>query len=146
MEQRTKHHDEWITLGNSTPPTPANVPASQFVVEGHQHQSQSARDHIKWPEFVAYCASQKGRRAKDRRHVHDGLPTESGFWKWLCGQKPQWRNKVKPRDEIEGYVLDGKFFEAAAANELHASDPEKYVGRFRPAVKRNGKVQIINPP
>jgi hypothetical protein len=26
-----------------------------------------------------------------------------------CGQKPYWRDKVKSRDQIDGYELDGQF-------------------------------------
>ena len=141
-------NDVLTAQGNSIPATPKKGSSSDVVVEDHQHHqkqpaAQPARDHIKWPEFVAWCESQKGKRAKDRIHVHDGVPTEDGFWKWLLGQKPKWRNKVRPRAEIDGYDLDGKFYEPAAANELLASNPEKYVGRFRKAVKRRDRTVVI---
>jgi hypothetical protein len=117
-------HDEQGTKKNS----------SGFVFEGHQHQNQPARDHIKWPEFVAYCASQKGKRTKDGR-THDGIPRDDGFWKWLLGQNPYWRNKVKPRDRIDGFVLDGKFYPADEANRMAQENPELAL-KFRPATKR----------
>jgi hypothetical protein len=91
--------------------------------------------HPKWPEFSTWCRRQRGK------------PTEKGFWTWLAGQPRYWRDKIKPPDEIPGYSLDGKFYDAAAAAELFASDPDKYLDRFRPAVKRNGKVELVsNPP
>jgi hypothetical protein len=90
--------------------------------------------HPKWPEFWSWCRGQRGK------------PNEKGFWTWLAGQPAYWRDKVKPPDEIPGFMLDGKFYEAAAANELCASDPIKYdASRFRQAMKRNGKVEIIEP-
>jgi hypothetical protein len=90
--------------------------------------------HPKWPEFHTWCRRQRGK------------PTEKGFWTWLAGQPAYWRDKIKPPDEIPGYSLDGKFYDAAAAAELFASDPDKYLDRFRPAVKRNGKVELVSNP
>jgi hypothetical protein len=71
--------------------------------------------------------------------VKEGSRLKSGFWKWLNGQKPQWRNRRKPVSEEQGYVLDGKFVPADEANELAKSNPE-LIEKFRPATKRNGKV------
>jgi molybdenum-dependent DNA-binding transcriptional regulator ModE len=120
------------TLGNSTPLTSTDrISESVFVVEGYQNQNQPAQDHVKWPEFAHWCRS-KG-----------GTPTETGFWKWLCGQKPQWRNKVrqKPGGE-EGYALNGKFFTREQANQRGVKNPE-LIEKFRKATKRDGKIEII---
>jgi hypothetical protein len=125
--------------------------SSSLVRESYQYQPQSkpdkahianalasnwnrpAQDHPKWPEFHTWCRKKGGK------------PQEKGFWTWLAGQPAYWRDKIKPPDEIQGYDLDGKFYEAAAANKLLAADPDKYdVDRFRPAVKRHGKVEIID--
>ena len=142
-EQGTKKNDESMTLGNSIPPASDNVShPSGFVFEGHEHQNRSARDHVKWPEYVAYCASQKGRRAKNGR-IHDGIPTEPGFWKWLLGQNPYWRDKVKPRDYIDGYVLDGKFYPRDEANRMAQENPDLAL-KFRSATKRGDKIHVIN--
>jgi hypothetical protein len=147
MNKEHHHHDELITLGNSIPATPSNAStSSSSFVEGHQkHQSQSARDHVKWPEYATYCGSQKGKRGKDGR-VHDGIPNEKGFWAWLNKQKPQWRNKRKQPDYIDGFVLDGKFLTPEEANRMAAENPRLLdEGRFRPARKgHDGKVVIIS--
>jgi len=144
MEQKKKD-DELITLGTSVPAASDNASASSTSFSlSHQHQNQSARNHIKWPEFVAYCASQKGKRTKDGR-IHDGIPTENGFWKWLLGQKPYWRDNVRPPDHIDGYVLDGKFFTAEEANRMGGENPE-LLTKFRKAIKRSDKTQVIDVP
>jgi hypothetical protein len=137
MTNKTKTtNDVPIAKSNSIPASPTKVSSSNFVVENHQHQkqpaTQPARDHIKWPEFVAWCEHQKGKRAKDRIHVHDGVPTEDGFWKWLLGQKPKWRNKVKPREYTDGFGLDGKFYTPAEAEQHGLANPHDIV-RFVPA-------------
>jgi hypothetical protein len=132
------HHSELIILGNSVPTPPVKQGSSDFVVEGHQHQSQSVRDHIKWPEYATWCASQAGKRGKDGR-VHDGIGTEDGFWKWMLSQKPQWRNKRKQPDKIDGFDLHGKFYTHAEAIQMMINDPEIFE-RFTPAVNRHGKI------
>jgi hypothetical protein len=148
-QQQHHHHDELITLDNSILATPSNAStSSSFFVEGHQkHQSHSARDHVKWPEYATYCGSQNGKKAKDGR-VHDGIPTEKGFWKWMRGQKPQWRNKRKQPDYIDGFVLDGKFHTPEEANRIGADNPRLLdEGRFHPARKgHDGKIVIISEP
>ena len=140
-QEQHNHHgsDESITLGTSLPLVSSNEgstsdPASKSsnFVEGHHHQSHSARQHTKWPEFVTWCASQKGKPAKDGR-VHDGIPTEKGFWKWMSGQIREWRNK---QSQIDGFELDGKFLTKEEANRI-AADNARLLdeGRFRPARK-----------
>jgi len=142
-------HKGAISGGKSTPNNEYDEQrtkknSSGFVFEGHQHhQDESAQNHIKWPEFVAYCKSQMGKRSKDRRHVHDGMPTEDGFWKWLLGQKWYWRDKIKPRDEIEGFVLDGKFYPAEEANRMGRENLE-LLTKFRRARKIGGKIHFID--
>jgi hypothetical protein len=149
MNKEHHHHDELITLGASIPATPSNAStSSSFFVEGHQkHQSQPSRDHIKWPEYAAYCISQKAKRGADGR-VHDGIPTEKGFWKWMCGQKPQWRNKRKQPDYIDGFMLNGKFLTPEEANRIGADNPRLLdEGRLLPARKsHDGKIVIISEP
>jgi hypothetical protein len=141
-EQRTKKNNELISLTNSTLAAPDKVSCSLgFVFEGHQHQNQSAKDHVKWSEFVAYCVSEKGKPAKDGR-IHDGIPREDGFWKWLLGQDPYWRDKVKPRDQIDGFVLGDTFYPADEANRLGRENPD-FLTQFRKAVRRDGKIEII---
>jgi helix-turn-helix protein len=141
-EQGTKHHSELMTLGTSVPVAPKKASSSsKEVFKGHHHQNQSAREHPKWPEFVAYCASQEGKPVKNSRgRTHDGIPTEDGFWKWLLGQKEQWRNKVKPAD-IPGQTLDGKFYTQDQAIQMGKENPE-LITSFIPAIKkRDGTIQ-----
>jgi hypothetical protein len=57
--------NELITVGNSTPPASSNG-KSGVVFEGHQHQDQPARDHVKWPEFAEWCHSKLDKRGKPR--------------------------------------------------------------------------------
>jgi helix-turn-helix protein len=117
-----------IALGNSTPSSSSNgKPQSGFVFEGYQNQP--VQNHVKWPEFAAWCRS-KG-----------GTPSENGFWKWLLGQKPQWRNRVKQVVEEPGYVLDGQFLTAEEANRRGVESPA-LLTRFRKAVKRGGKIIV----
>ena len=126
-------HDEQRTKKNS----------SGFVFEGHQHQNESAQNHIKWPEFVAYCRSQKGKPAKDGR-IHDGIPREDRFWKWRLSQKPYWRDKVRPPDHIDGYLLDGRFYTAEEANRMGRENPD-LLTKFRRAIKKGDKTHVIRP-
>ena len=86
---------------------------------------------MKWPEFVAWCRSKGGKE------------TESGFWKWLCGQKPQWRNKVRQDLHDNGFELNGKFYTRHEAEQLAVRDPE-LITKFRKAVKRDGQIQILS--
>jgi Helix-turn-helix domain len=88
----TNKRNDQIALGNSIPDASGNGSArsvSSFF-EAYQNQNQPVQNHVKWPEFAAWCRSKCG------------TPTESGFWKWLCGQKPQWRNKVQQNFDMEG--------------------------------------------
>ena len=138
-QKRTSHQGAAKIPGNSIPNASGNaVPASGFGSDGHQHQNQSARNHVKWPEFVAYCASQKGKPSKNRRHIHDGIPTEDGFRKWVLGQNFQWRNRVAPKfDGEDGYMLHDKFYTKAEANDYAAQHPEALEHpRFRAVLRR----------
>ena len=60
----------------------------------------------------------------------------------LCGQKPQWRNKVKKVFDETGYELDGKFLTSEKANRLGMENPD-LVTKFPKAVRREGKIEII---
>jgi len=127
-----KYHDGSKALGNSTSLAPANgspKSVSSFF-EGHQNQNQSVPNHVKWPEFAAWCRSKRG------------TPTESGFWKWLRGQKPQWRNKVQQNFDVEGYKLDGKFLTVDEANQMGRENPE-LLTKFRKATKRGDKIHVL---
>ena len=53
----------------------------------------------------------------------------------LCGQKPQWRNKVKKVFDETGYELDGKFLTSEKANRLGMENPD-LVMKFRKGVRR----------
>jgi hypothetical protein len=130
-----KYHDAIKALGNSTPLAPANGNQKSVCsfFEGYQNQNQPVQSHVKWPEFAEWCRSKGGR------------PIESGFWKWLLGQKPQWRNKVKERFEQNGYVLHDKFFTTVEANQLGAKNPE-LLPKFRKATKSGDKIHVIDPP
>ena len=132
---KNKYHDHARTRTRGTINAQAvalPTPESDFVFEGYQNQNQPAQNHVKWPEFAKWCRSK------------DGQPTEAGFWKWLCGQKPQWRNKVRKDFDETGYVLDGKFLTPDEANRLGTADPGRLV-KFQPAVRRDGKIQILQP-
>jgi hypothetical protein len=124
-KEKKKKNDELKTLGNSTPSASSNG-KSDFFVDGYQNQP--AQNHVKWPEYVAWCRSKGGQ------------PTEKGFWTWLSKQAPQWRNKVRTDFDEEGYVLDGKFLPAHEANALATKNPD-LLTRFQRAVKRDGKIQ-----
>lgn len=127
-----KPDDDSKALGNSLAggqPSPAKSSVSVF----EEYQNQPAQSHIKWPEFAGWCRSKRDKRGLP------GAPTEEGFWKWLCAQKPQWRNKVKERFEESGYVLNGKWLTADEANHLGRENPQ-LLTKFRAAVKRNGKI------
>ena len=144
-EQGTKNNDEFKTLGNSIPAALSSVlHPSGFVFGAHQHLNQSARDHPKWQEFAAYCASQKGKPAKDGR-IHDGTPREDGFRKWLLRQDPYWRDKVKPRDHIDGFVLGHTFYPTDEANRMAEENPELAL-KSRRATKRGVNVHVIDSP
>jgi len=118
--------------GASTTGEQLNGELSKSLVEKYQYQKQNpvARDHVKWPEFAGWCRS-KG-----------GTPTETGFWKWLRGQKPQWRNKVNKAFDETGYEHNGKFLRSDEANRLGRENPD-LLTKFRKAVKRDGKIEII---
>jgi hypothetical protein len=111
----------WGDREGDTPPTSSSVFCGRY------------QNHIKYAEFAAYCRS-KG-----------GTPTEKGFRTWLPKQKPQWRNRVKPPSKETGYVLRDKFFTKEEAVRLSVTDSDLIL-QFRPAVRRTGKVQIIEKP
>ena len=120
------------TLSTTVPTARAkHNAASGFVSQSYQnqHKGQPARNHVKFPEFGAWCRNKGGQ------------PTESGFWKWLSRQKPQWKNRLKKSEET-GYVLHGKFFTREQANQMAIKDPE-LLTKFRPAVKRDGRTQAV---
>jgi hypothetical protein len=144
-KQRTKEYQgTGKALGNSTPLASSNGKRqSGFLGEYQNHadagaqsrelvlKDQPAQSHVKWPEFVAWCRSKGGKE------------TESGFWKWLCGQKPQWRNKVRQDLHDNGFELNGKFYTRHEAQQLAVRDPE-LITKFRKAVKRNSQIQILS--
>jgi hypothetical protein len=137
MEQRTKNHDKGRAVGNSIPSDLVNrIPESVFGFGTHQHQNQPAQSHVKWPEFAAWCRKQRDRRGQP------GQPTEAGFWKWLRGQKLQWRNRVKQTPEESGYTLDGKFFTDEQANQMGRENSE-LLTKFRRAVRRGSKIEHV---
>ena len=116
----------------------SNTEVSKSLADKYQYQkdnSMVAKDHVKWPEFAAWC------RSKRDKHGYPGTPTEEGFWKWLCGQNPKWRNKVKERTEENGYVLHGKWLTTDEANHLGRENHE-LLTKFRRAVKRDGKIIV----
>lgn len=125
----------------STSGKQTNTAVSVFFPEGYQYQKlpdQPARDHIKWPEFAAWCRTKRNRKGQP------GTPTETGFWKWLCGQTPQWRNKVSKLAPETGCVLDGKFLTQLEAEARAKDDPTLLdQGKFRKAIRRNGKIIIL---
>ena len=115
------------TWGSSLAEDVNKVPAKES-----KSFSGSYQNHIKFREFASWCEKK------------DGTPTEAGFWKWMRGQKPQWRNKPQPAPEEEnGYVLDGKFYTNEAANRLGMANAD-LVTKFQRAVKRNGKVLKVD--
>jgi hypothetical protein len=122
-------------LGSSLPAASSKVNAKSrgSFFEGDQHHDQPVQNHVKWPEFVAWCTKR------------GGTPTVKGFWTWLSKQKPQWRNRVKEPSEQNGYVLEGKFYSREEANQ-HAMEEPELATKFRPAVKRNGTIQILDNP
>ena len=147
MNKEQKEASAAKALGNSIPATPSNASTSgSFFVEGHQkHQSQPARDHPKWPEYEAYCRGQKGKQGKDGR-VHDGQPTEPGFWTWLSKQNPKWRNTPAPNPDGElGWELNGEWHTDEQATQLGIQDPDLQV-KFRRARRRDGKIVLISEP
>jgi hypothetical protein len=126
-------HEQLITdkeQKNQYPPTPLKRGDGSFSssFNQNQNQNQSARDHPKWPEYAAYCAS-KG-----------GPTSDKGFWTWRSRQAPQWRDKVSPKfDGEQGYVLkdNAKFYTKAEANDYAAQHPEALEqDSFRAAVRR----------
>jgi len=126
-KERRKEY-QGTALGNSTPSASSDGKRQSGFL-GEDYQNQPAQSHIKWPEFAEYCRNKGGQ------------PREDGFWKWLCGQKPQWRNKRRPDFDEHGYLLDGKFLPAHEANALAAKN-SKLLSRFQRAVRRDGKVQL----
>lgn len=126
-EQSSNHS---TSRDNSTPSAPAEriSESEKRFGKDYQNQDTPAQDHVKWPEFCEWCRSKGGQ------------PTEAGFWKWLCGQKPQWRNKRRSDFDERGYLLDEKFLPAHEANALAVKNPD-LLTKFVSAIKRNGKVQ-----
>jgi hypothetical protein len=116
---------------NSTPGASRKPRAQTSSSLSSLYQNQPAQNHVKFKEFAAWCRRKGGK------------PTESGFWTWLCGQKPQWRNRVKKDFDEEGYTLDGEFLTIDEANRRGAANPE-LITRFRKAVKCDGKI-VIQP-
>jgi len=97
--------------------------SSVSVFEGYQN-------HIKWPEFAAH-AKRLGK-----------TPTAKWFDHWLAKQKPEWRNRKAPRQEVleeSGYTLDGKFYTSADAQALAMKDSSVIV-KFVTATRRNGRI------
>jgi hypothetical protein len=134
-KEEKNNQDYGTALGNSTPFAPANGSAKSVpsFFQGYQNQKQPVQSHVKWPEFAEWCRSKGGR------------PTESGFGKWLLGQKPQWRNRVKQSFDQTGYVLHDKFFATVEANQLGAKNPE-LLSKFRKATKSGDTIHVIDDP
>ena len=131
---RNKRRDQ-AALGNSIPDASGNGGAKSVssFFDGYQNQNQPVQKHVKWQEFAAWCRS-KG-----------GTPTETGFWKWLCGQKPHWRNKVKQSFDQAGYVLHGQFLTVEEANRMGRENP-KLLTQFRKATKGDDKIHVLKSP
>jgi len=72
----------------------------------------------------------------------NAAPTESGFGKWLCGQKPQWPHKVQQNFDVQGYELDGKFLTVDEATKRGRENPELLI-KFRKATKSDDKIRIL---
>jgi hypothetical protein len=140
IDNNQEQPSDGIACGNSTANGAAkSVPKSEknFGKDYQNHADAPAQSHVKWAEFAEWCRSEGAKRGKG------GQPTEAGFWKWLCGQAPQWHKRVRqnPNGE-EGYVLDGKFLTPNEAKQRAVQDPKLLdEGKFRKAIKRDGKVQ-----
>jgi hypothetical protein len=126
----TNTNHDGVATCNSIPSTLDNRNAQSVSSLSLGYQNQPPQTHAKWPEFAAWCRS-KG-----------GTPTETGFWKWLRGQKPQWRNKIKKAFDETGYEFNGKFLRSDEANRLGRENPDSLT-KFRKAVRRDGKIEII---
>lgn len=126
----TVSHKEYESR-NSVPAASATVElkSGDSVFQGDQ--DQPIQNHIKYPEYAAWCRSQ------------GGSPTAKGFPTWLSKQKKHWRNRVKQPFEQTGWVLDGKFYTPDEANELGKSNWE-LIEQFLPA--RNTQRQNSNHP
>jgi hypothetical protein len=137
-EQSRDQSDKTLGVASTTSALSNRKGNQNFVVEGYQnqHQDQPAQDHVKWPEFSKWC------RSKRDRHGQPGTPTETGFWKWLSGQKPHWRNKAKQVFDETGYVLNGQFLTDEEAIRRGKENPE-LLTKFRRATKRDGKIQTL---
>jgi hypothetical protein len=130
-KKEKKNKGDCTALGNYIPFAPANGnPKSLCCFEGYQNQNQPVQNHVKWPEYAAWCRSKGGK------------PTEKGFWTWWGKQKPQWRNKVNKAFDEPGYEFNGKFLTSDEANRLGRENPD-LLTKFRKAVKRDGKIEII---
>jgi hypothetical protein len=119
------NNDDDKALGNSLPGGQGNASAQSSI-----SFSGSYQNHIKWPEFAAH-AKRLGK-----------MPTAEWFEKWLAKQKPQWRNRKSPQQEVSektGYLLHGKFLTQEEATQRLISDPALH-DKFRPAIRRNGKI------
>jgi hypothetical protein len=139
MMEQTKNHDKGRAVRNSIPRASSNAESGEsFFVGSYQNQNQPAQNHVKFPEFAAWCRKQRDRRGQP------GQPTEPGFWKWLRSQKPQWRNRVKQTPEERGYTLNGKFFTDEQANQMGRENSELLI-KFRRAVKRGSKIEHVYP-
>jgi hypothetical protein len=116
------------------------------VFEGkHQEHAQPARDDPKWPDYAAYCESQKGKRDKNGR-PWNGMPSQKGFWTWLKGQDRRWRDRVKQPDFVDGYDLDGAFYTKEEADQMAKANADELLStdRFRPARKHpDGTHEIV---
>jgi len=120
-KKEKKNQDDGTGLGKSTPFAPANgSPKSVSCFKGYQNQNQPVQNHVKWPEYAAWCRSKGGQ------------PTEKGFWTWWGKQKPQWRTKVKQSFDQNGYVLHGQFLTVEEATEMGKENP-KLLTKFRKA-------------
>jgi len=121
--------------GRTVPPLKNDKKIPNKTTDTSSIISGSYQNHIKWPEFAAYAK------------LPDKIPTAKWFERWLAKQRPEWRNRKSPKQEIleeVGWVLDGKFYKRDEAIQLATQQPKlELTTKFRRAVKRNGKIKII---
>jgi hypothetical protein len=117
---------------DDTKPRGSSLPAGRDRASTKSSTSffGSYQNHIKWPEFEAH-AKRLGK-----------IPKADWFERWLAKQRPEWRNKKSPQQNVleqKGYTLNGKFLTVDEATRLAISRPE-LIEKFQSAERRNGEV------